>query len=146
MSTEEERINCSPLMAIDLLKRQKLLCNVDEEVIDEISRHIRYRRFSKREFVVYKGDTDSSLLLLMSGRLQMIALSEDGREVGLDFVEPGDYLGELSISTVVLARLRSLRSRNQWSAFCRGFRPKRCFYSNPSVKEALLQRLWRTIH
>jgi CRP-like cAMP-binding protein len=145
MSTEHVTTNTGPPKAIDLLKQQKLLRNVADEVIEETSRHIRYRRFSKREFVVHKGDAGSSLLMLMSGRLQVIALSEDGREVGLNFVEPGDYFGELSIidggprSASIIATAESVV----------GFLPKAeaqaLFFRNPAVVEALLQRLCRTI-
>lgn len=145
MSTEEFKGSFGSPKAIDLLRQQKLLRNVADEVIEDTSRHIRYRRYGKREFVVHKGDVGSSLLMLMSGRLQVIALSEDGREVGLNFVEPGDYFGELSIidggprSASIIATSESVV----------GFLPKAhaqtLFYRNPAVVEALLQRLCRTI-
>jgi CRP/FNR family transcriptional regulator, cyclic AMP receptor protein len=145
MSTEDVTTSSDAFKAIDLLRQQKLLRNVSDDVIEEISRQIRYKRFGKREFVVHKGDAGSSLLMLMSGRLQVIALSEDGREVGLNFVEPGDYFGELSIidggprSASIIATTESVV----------GFLPKReaqaLFYRNPAVVEALLQRLCRTI-
>jgi CRP/FNR family transcriptional regulator, cyclic AMP receptor protein len=142
--TKEIQVS-SPLKAIDLLKQQRLLRNVSDDVIEEVSRHIHYRRFGKRDFVVHKGDAGSSLLMLMSGRLQVIALSEDGREIGLNFVDPGDYFGELSIidggprSASIVATMESVV----------GFLPKpqaeALFYRNPAVVEALLQRLCRTI-
>ena len=145
MSTEDVKNSSDPMKAMDLLKRQKLLRNVTDDVIEQTSRHIRYRRFEKRDFVVHKGDAGSSLLMLISGRLQVIALSEDGREVGLNFVEPGDYFGELSIidggprSASIIATSESVI----------GFLPKAqaqaLFYRNPAVVEALLQRLCRTI-
>jgi hypothetical protein len=128
MSTEHVTTNTGPPKAIDLLKQQKLLRNVADEVIEETSRHIRYRRFSKREFVVHKGDAGSSLLMLMSGRLQVIALSEDGREVGLNFVEPGDYFGELSI---IDGGPRSALSR----PYCNG-----C--AAPSARPPITGRCW----
>jgi CRP-like cAMP-binding protein len=133
------------MKSINLLKNQLLLRNLDDELIAEISRHIRYRRFTKREFVVRKGEAGTSLLMLISGRLQVIALSEDGREIGLDFVEPNDYFGELSIidggprSASVIATTEAVV----------GFLPKvharTLFYHNPTVIEALLQRLCNTI-
>src|SRR5437868_10737907 len=83
--------------------------------------------------------------MLISGRLQVIALSEDGREIGLDFVEPNDYFGELSIidggprSASVVATTESVV----------GFLPKEhaqwLFYHNPAVIESLLRRLCNTI-
>ncbi|MGY8526630.1 Crp/Fnr family transcriptional regulator [Paracidovorax citrulli] len=133
------------MKSLNLLKNQLLLRNLDEETIAEVSKHIRYRRFSKREFVVRKGESGTSLLMLISGRLQVIALSEDGREIGLDFVEPNDYFGELSIidggprSASVIATTESVV----------GFLPKEhaqwLFYHHPSVIEALLRRLCNTI-
>jgi CRP-like cAMP-binding protein len=133
------------MKSINLLKNQLLLRNLDDEAIAEVSKHIRYRRFSKREFVVRKGESGTSLLMLISGRLQVIALSEDGREIGLDFVEPNDYFGELSIidggprSASVVATTESVV----------GFLPKEhaqwLFYHNPTVIESLLRRLCNTI-
>jgi CRP/FNR family transcriptional regulator, cyclic AMP receptor protein len=145
MSVANIRSGKAPIKTIELLKQQTLLRNVADDVIEWISHHIRYRRYSKRDSVVQKGDVGSSLLMLMSGRLQVIALSEDGREVGLNFVEPGDYFGELSIidggprSASIIAATESVV----------GFLPKAeaqaLFYQNPAVVEALLQRLCRTI-
>jgi CRP-like cAMP-binding protein len=145
MLIEQKKNSERPMKAINLLKQQKLLRNVADNVIEEISRHIRYRRFGKRDFVVHKGDAGSSLLMLMSGRLQVIALSEDGREVGLNFVEPGDYFGELSIidggprSASIIATTESV------VGFLAKEEAQALFYQNPAVVEALLQRLCRTI-
>ena len=36
-------------------------------------------------------------MFLFSGRLQQISLNEDGREVGLGFIEAGEYFGLLSL-------------------------------------------------
>lgn len=145
MHIEESKGSGGPSKAIALLRQQKLLLNVADEVIEDTSQHVRYRRYGKREFVVGKDDVGSSLLMLMSGRLQVVTLSEDGREVGLDFLEPGDYFGELSIidggprSALVIAECESVV----------GFLPKpqaqALFYRNPTVVEALLERLCRTI-
>jgi CRP/FNR family transcriptional regulator, cyclic AMP receptor protein len=145
MLIDDKKVNADPIKSIDLLRKQTLLRNVSDDVIEEISQAIRYRRFARRSFVVHKGDAGSSLLMLISGRLQVIALSEDGREVGLNFVEPGDYFGELSIidggprSASIIATTESVV----------GFLPKddaqALFYRTPAVVEALMQRLCRTI-
>ncbi|MGT2491377.1 cyclic nucleotide-binding domain-containing protein [Cupriavidus basilensis] len=62
-----------------------------DETLKEVQAEIRIQRFRKREFVVHHGTVGDSLMLLLAGRVQVIALAEDGREVGLDFVDPGDY-------------------------------------------------------
>lgn len=133
------------MKSVNLLRNQLLLRSLDDEAIAEVSKHIRYRRFSKREFVVRKGEAGTSLLMLISGRLQVIALSEDGREIGLDFVEPNDYFGELSIIDGG-PRSASVIATNEAVV---GFLPKEhaqwLFYHHPSVIESLLKRLCNTI-
>ncbi|MGF6613082.1 CRP/FNR family cyclic AMP-dependent transcriptional regulator [Paraburkholderia sp. WSM4175] len=142
---KKDRGGADQTKAVNLLKQQTLLRNVSDDVIEEISHSIRYRRFGKRDVVVHKGDAGSSLLMLMSGRLQVIALSEDGREVGLNFVEPGDYFGELSIidggprSASIIATTESV------VGFLAKAQAQALFYRNPAVVEALMQRLCRTI-
>ncbi len=47
--------------------------------------------------MINRGAPGAALMFLLSGRLQQVALNEDGREVGLGFIEPGEYFGLLSI-------------------------------------------------
>ncbi len=131
--------------AVDLLKQQTLLRNVSDDVLEQVSRAIRYRRFGKRDLVVHKGDAGSSLLMLMSGRLQVIALSEDGREVGLNFVESGDYFGELSIIDGGPRSASIIATTECVVGFLGKADAQALFYRNPAVGEALMQRLCRTI-
>jgi CRP-like cAMP-binding protein len=53
--------------------------------------------FARREVVVKKGEPGQTLCFLVEGRLQGVDFTVDGREVGLYFVEPNDYFGELSV-------------------------------------------------
>ncbi|MDE2260343.1 MAG: Crp/Fnr family transcriptional regulator [Betaproteobacteria bacterium] len=53
--------------------------------------------FAKRAVVLQKGPPTPSLCLLAEGRLQAVDFTIDGREVGLYFINPGDYVGELSV-------------------------------------------------
>ncbi len=55
------------------------------------------RDFAKREVVLTKGPPVPFLCFLSEGRLQATDFTLDGREVGLHFIEPGDYFGELSL-------------------------------------------------
>lgn len=44
-----------------------------------------------------KDKPSSSLMFLLEGRLQAIDFTLDGREVGLHFIEEGQYFGEISV-------------------------------------------------
>ena len=62
-----------------------------------LSERMQEQSFARREVVIKKGEPGQVLCFLIEGRLQGVDFTVDGREVGLYFVEPGDYFGELSV-------------------------------------------------
>ncbi|MEX3937119.1 Crp/Fnr family transcriptional regulator [Paraburkholderia phymatum] len=84
-------------VSIDILRRQRLLSSLDENALRAIAAHVRTRQFKRRDMVIHRGEPGFALMFLFSGRLQQISLNEDGREIGLGFIEPGDYFGLTSI-------------------------------------------------
>ena len=55
------------------------------------------RQFAANAILVNEGDAASSLYIVLSGRLKVYASSEEGRQVVLADLGPGDYFGELSL-------------------------------------------------
>jgi CRP/FNR family transcriptional regulator, cyclic AMP receptor protein len=54
-------------------------------------------KFARRGVVLSAGVREESVCFLFEGRLQGVDFTIDGREVGLYFVEPGDFCGELGM-------------------------------------------------
>lgn len=81
----------------DLLPRIPLLRDLPAPAQAELATAAIERRLSRREVVANKGDALRFFPLLLDGRLQGIDFTVDGREVGLYFVGPGEYFGELSL-------------------------------------------------
>ena len=81
----------------DLLPQIPLLRDLPAAAQAELATAAIERRLSRREVVVNKGDALQFFPLLLDGRLQGIDFTVDGREVGLYFVGPGEYFGELSL-------------------------------------------------
>ena len=52
----------------------------------------------KKEFVYAAGDRADTLYILKEGRIKITHLSQDGRELTLDILEPGDIFGELTLA------------------------------------------------
>ncbi len=82
---------------VDLLGKQRLFEGVDIEVLQEIARHIKVQKFDKHDYVVVENSKGDSLMMLFAGRLKVIIETEDGREIGLQLVQPGESAGELSV-------------------------------------------------
>jgi CRP-like cAMP-binding protein len=54
------------------------------------------RRFRKGHALFHQGGASDHVVLLVSGRVKISTVTEDGKEVVLAFRGPGDLLGELS--------------------------------------------------
>jgi CRP-like cAMP-binding protein len=70
---------------------------VEPRILEEIAGIMQLRLFARRETVIAKGANSDSLAFLLEGSLQIVDFGEDGSEVGLHLVKPGDYFGELSL-------------------------------------------------
>ncbi len=57
----------------------------------------RTRRFRAGSTLMYAGQAGAEVIVLVSGRVKVTYLTEDGREVILDFRGPGELLGEVSV-------------------------------------------------
>src|SRR5690242_1443613 len=74
-----------------------LLRELPTETLIRLGGIMTERTFARREIMVRKGEPGNVLGFLIEGRLQGVDFTVDGREVGLYFVEPNDYFGELSV-------------------------------------------------
>ena len=54
------------------------------------------RRFRKGQAVFHEGGSSDRVVVLLSGRVKVSTMTEDGKEIVLAFRGPGDLLGELS--------------------------------------------------
>lgn len=79
------------------LEKFPLLQSLPQETLLHVSTKVSQKQFARREMVSSKEQTEFYLGFLLEGRLQGVDFTVDGRAVGLYFVEPGEYFGELSV-------------------------------------------------
>jgi CRP-like cAMP-binding protein len=79
------------------LRKIPLLSNLSEEDMLRVKADLRIRQYAKRDIVLQKGAPGDSLLFLLTGSLQVIDVTEDGRAVGLRMLQPGDFFGEIAV-------------------------------------------------
>lgn len=80
-----------------LLQQFSLMRLFQADALASLAAHSSMHAFSKREVVLAKDKPSSSLMFLLEGRLQAVDFTLDGREVGLHFIEEGQYFGEISV-------------------------------------------------
>jgi CRP-like cAMP-binding protein len=82
---------------LPVLQNLSLLRDLPAETLAHFGERMTERTFARREVVIKKDDPGQVLCFLIEGRLQGVDFTVDGREVGLYFVDPNDYFGELSV-------------------------------------------------
>jgi CRP/FNR family cyclic AMP-dependent transcriptional regulator len=55
------------------------------------------RAFPVQSALMFEGEPDTRVMLLLSGRVKVTRVDQDGREVLLSIRDPGDVLGELAV-------------------------------------------------
>jgi CRP/FNR family cyclic AMP-dependent transcriptional regulator len=80
-----------------VMSQLPLLAGLPAVTQAHLAQHAAERVFAKREVVIQKGSDGASLCFLLEGRLQGVDFTVDGREVGLYFINPGDYFGDIAV-------------------------------------------------
>jgi CRP/FNR family transcriptional regulator, cyclic AMP receptor protein len=75
----------------------KLFSELPDRQRDDLAGRFRRRRYARGEAVFIKGDEGNSLYIIESGRVHIKLTSEDGREVVLNSLGPGDFFGDLAL-------------------------------------------------
>jgi CRP-like cAMP-binding protein len=136
------KINKNPF---ELLRPQKLFTGVSDEIVQEITGVSKFIYFRKKEYILQYGGRGTHLVLLIAGKLQVVIPTEDGRDVGISYIEAGDYFGELSIiddeprSAAVVATADSL------VALIPKDRALELFHHQPVIAANVLKRLCKMV-
>lgn len=82
---------------IPILQGLRLFDQLPIEKLAQVANHMTERRADRREVIIKRGEAGAGLGFLIEGRLQAVNFTLDGKEVGTDFIENGDFFGELSV-------------------------------------------------
>lgn len=123
------------------LRKIPLLEGLDDAVCADLIEQMRFFSFSKGNYVLRKGEQGHDLAFLLAGRLLVVDETADGRQVGLNFLTPGDFFGELS----VMDELPRSASVVAVAASVVGVLPKArarsLIYETPAIAEKMLKHL-----
>jgi len=87
----------SILSNADLLRRVPLFALLTESQAQQIADTVIKRRFKRGDRIVEQGLKSNALYIILSGRARVLASDARGREVILATLQPGDYIGEMSL-------------------------------------------------
>lgn len=126
---------------IPILQGLRLLDQLPVEKLAEVAKHMNERRAERREVVIKRGEVGAGLGFLIEGRLQAVNFTLDGKEVGTDFIENGDFFGELSVIDGHPAPEYIIAVAPSRVAVLDRNRARELMFSTPAGAEAVANRL-----
>ena len=65
--------------------------------LDNFLSHCHRRRYPNRATLIYEGDTCDTLYYIVSGSVSVVLEDNDGKEVVVAYLNPGDFFGEMGL-------------------------------------------------
>lgn len=87
----------SMLSNLDLIRRVPLFAMLTPAQAELLSSSVDKRRFKRGELIVEQGKKCDALYIILAGRARVVVTDRKAREVILATLQPGDYIGEMSL-------------------------------------------------
>ncbi|HEX6111848.1 MAG TPA: Crp/Fnr family transcriptional regulator [Geminicoccaceae bacterium] len=80
-----------------LLANLPLFGKLAPEELDRLVAYMRLVRYPARTVLFRKGDPGSNMMVVVRGRVKVCSHSEDGKELVLNLINPGEVVGEIAL-------------------------------------------------
>ena len=126
---------------LDLIRRVPLFSMLTTDQAQSIADSVVKRRFKRGEIIVEQGEKSNTLFIILTGRVRVVTSDKRGREVILATLQPGDYIGEMSLIDNE-AHSATVRAEVQTDMLALGRAEfARCLPENSSMSYAIMKGL-----
>jgi len=129
----------------DFLATIPLFSGLPAEELERFAELTRERSYPKGSVILFQDDPGDSLFVLRGGRVKVVLIGEDGREVILGVLEPGAHFGELALIDDQPRSAHVIAMEDAQLLVLRREDFKRRVEANPTVAWALLTELSRRL-
>src|SRR5215203_6705702 len=129
----------------DFLATVPLFSGLQREEIQKFADLTRERSYPKGSVILFQDDPGDSLFVLRTGRVKVVLIGEDGREVILGVLEPGSHFGELALIDDQPRSAHVIAMEDSQLLILRREDFRRRVEANPSVAWSLLTELSRRL-
>ena len=81
----------------ELLRTVPIFAELSEEDVVSLARLTTRRRCPKDTVVFFENEEGDSFFMILEGRIKVTILGDDGREIILSMLGPGDFFGEMAL-------------------------------------------------
>jgi CRP-like cAMP-binding protein len=129
----------------DFLATVPLFSGLQRDEIQKFADLTRERSYPKGSVILFQDDPGDSLFVLRAGRVKVVLIGEDGREVILGVLEPGAHFGELALIDDQPRSAHVIAMDDSQLLILRREDFRRRVEANPTVAWALLTELSRRL-
>jgi CRP/FNR family cyclic AMP-dependent transcriptional regulator len=129
----------------DFLATIPLFSGLQRDELNKFAELTRERAYPKGSVILFQDDPGDSLFVLRQGRVKVVLIGEDGREVILGVLEPGAHFGELALIDDQPRSAHVIAMDDAQLLILRREDFRRRVEANPSVAWALLTELSRRL-
>ena len=79
------------------LRASPLFQAMQPEELDAILEFATERRVRRGQIVLQKGDSGSSMMAVLTGRMRISSVNAEGKEITLNVINPGQVFGEIAL-------------------------------------------------
>lgn len=133
------------LLNPEALQRIPLLAGLQHSELETLAAQMYLKRYAKGEFVLMKGSASDALMFLLSGSLQVVDYTEDGKEIGLNLFAAGSFFGELALIDGLPRSASIVALEDSAVAFLPRQPALALIYGKPVVAEQMMKHFARTI-
>ena len=129
----------------NFLRTVPLFAKLDDAELKQFADLMRERSHPKGSVIVFEDDPGDSLYLVRQGRVKVVLVGEDGREVILGVLGVGEHFGELSLIDEQPRSAHVIAMEDTSVLVLRSEDFRRRVEANPAVAWALMQELSRRL-
>jgi CRP-like cAMP-binding protein len=129
----------------DFLASIPLFSGLHRDELAKFAELTRERAYPKGSVILFQDDPGDSLFVLRQGRVKVVLIGEDGREVILGVLEPGAHFGELALIDDQPRSAHVIAMDDAQLLILRREDFRRRVEANPTVAWALLTELSRRL-
>ncbi|MGB2867227.1 MAG: Crp/Fnr family transcriptional regulator [Bacteroidota bacterium] len=86
-----------PAEETTFLRNVPIFADLEEKDLEKIVRLGTRQKYKKGNIVVLEQESGAALFVIISGKVKVVRMDEDGREVILSMFGPGEFFGEMSL-------------------------------------------------
>jgi CRP/FNR family transcriptional regulator, cyclic AMP receptor protein len=80
-----------------VLRNVPIFAELEERELEKIAKLGVRQKYKKGNVVVIEQESGAALFIIVSGKVKIVRMDEDGREVILSIFGPGEFFGEMSL-------------------------------------------------